>query len=64
MDETSLQKDKNVKRRRRRKEKGASLVEYALLVALIAVVAIASIRLLGRSISEKFSGIASDIGST
>ena len=42
-------------------ERGASLVEYALLVALIAVVAISSIRVLGRSVSEKFSAVGVQI---
>jgi pilus assembly protein Flp/PilA len=42
-------------------ERGASLVEYALLVALIAVVCIVAITLLGRSASEKFSSVASAI---
>ena len=36
-------------------ERGASLVEYALLVALIAVVCIAAITLLGNNASTKFS---------
>jgi len=40
------------------KEKGASLVEYALLVALIAVIAIAGIRVLGQNISSQFSTAA------
>jgi pilus assembly protein Flp/PilA len=44
-----------------RTERGAALVEYALLVALIAVVCIAAITLLGRSTSEKFSGVASNL---
>jgi pilus assembly protein Flp/PilA len=44
-------------------EKGASLVEYALLVALIAVVAIAAVTLVGTSISTSFSGIASGLQS-
>ena len=44
-------------------ESGASLVEYALLVALIAVVAIVSIRVLGTSISEQFSRVANEISS-
>jgi Flp pilus assembly pilin Flp len=38
-------------------EKGASLVEYALLVALIAVVAIVSVRLLGQTVSRQFSSL-------
>ena len=41
-----------------KKEKGASLVEYALLVALIAVVAITGIRALGTSINAQYSGLA------
>jgi pilus assembly protein Flp/PilA len=43
-------------------EKGASLVEYALLVALIAVVCIAAITLLGNSASTKFSVVGGSIG--
>lgn len=44
------------------KERGASLVEYGLLVALIAVIAIAAMRLLGQNISTQFSTIASTVG--
>ena len=43
-------------------EKGASLVEYALLVALIAVVCIAAITLLGNNASTKFSTVGASIG--
>ena len=46
------------------KEIGASLVEYGLLVALIAVICIAAIRLLGTNVSTNFSQIASGVGST
>lgn len=42
-------------------ERGASLVEYALLVALIAVVCILAVTFLGRSASSKFSSVASHI---
>jgi len=42
-------------------ERGASLVEYALLVALIAVVCIAAISLLGGSAATKFSTVANSI---
>ncbi len=42
-------------------DKGASLVEYALLVALIAVVCIAAVSLLGRNASNKFSSVGSAI---
>ena len=44
-----------------RGEDGAALVEYALLVALIAVVAIFFITTLGTKVSEKFSGIAGSL---
>ncbi len=43
-------------------ERGASLVEYALLVALIAIVCIAAVTALGESASSKFSEIDSGIG--
>ena len=42
-------------------ERGASLVEYALLVALIAVVCIAAVTLLGRNASTKFSKVGNSI---
>jgi pilus assembly protein Flp/PilA len=42
-------------------DRGASLVEYALLVALIAVVCIAAITLLGNNASSKFNSAASSI---
>jgi pilus assembly protein Flp/PilA len=42
-------------------ERGASLVEYALLVALIAVVCIAAITLLGGNASSKFDSVATSI---
>jgi pilus assembly protein Flp/PilA len=42
-------------------ERGASLVEYALLVALIAVVCIVAITFVGRQASTKFSGVGSNL---
>jgi pilus assembly protein Flp/PilA len=39
-------------------ERGASLVEYALLVALIAVVCIAAVTALGGNASKKFNSAA------
>ena len=39
-------------------EEGASLVEYALLVALIAIVALVAITALGGSVSSNFQDIA------
>jgi pilus assembly protein Flp/PilA len=46
-----------------RTDRGASLVEYALLVALIAVVCIVAVTLLGQAASSKFSSVASAVGS-
>ena len=43
-------------------ERGASLVEYALLVALIAIVCIAAVGLLGNSANDKFKSAASSLG--
>ena len=42
-------------------ERGASLVEYALLVALIAVVCIAAVTALGGAAADKFSDVESSI---
>ncbi|HYN80363.1 MAG TPA: Flp family type IVb pilin [Gemmatimonadaceae bacterium] len=44
-----------------RDDDGAALVEYAILVALIAVVAIFFVTSLGTKVSEKFSGIAGSL---
>ncbi len=43
-------------------ERGASLVEYALLVALIAVVVIGAVTLLGSTAEDTFSDVSSEIG--
>ena len=43
-------------------DEGASLVEYALLVALIAVVCILAITFLGRNASDKLSEVGSTVG--
>ena len=45
----------------RDEEEGASLVEYALLVALIAVVCIAAIALIGNEASTKLSTVGNSI---
>ena len=42
-------------------DKGASMVEYALLVVLIAIVAILAIRLAGNQVSTAFSEIGSGL---
>lgn len=43
------------------KEEGASMAEYGLLVALIAVVCIAAITLLGTKLSAKFVDLAGSL---
>jgi pilus assembly protein Flp/PilA len=42
-------------------ERGASLVEYALLVALIAVICIVAISILGTAASDKFSEVGESL---
>jgi pilus assembly protein Flp/PilA len=44
-----------------RTERGASLVEYALLVALIAVVCIIAVAFVGTAASSKFSRVGSSL---
>ncbi len=39
-------------------DKGASMVEYALLVVLIAIVALVAIRLAGTAVSSTFNSVA------
>ena len=45
----------------KRDEKGATAVEYGLMVALIAVVIIVAVTLLGQNLSTMFDDIAGDI---
>jgi pilus assembly protein Flp/PilA len=47
-----------------RKEEGATLVEYGLLVALIAVVCIAAVSFLGGNISTMFSSVGTTTAGT
>lgn len=42
-------------------DKGASMVEYALLVVLIAIIAIVAIQLAGERVSGAFDTIASNL---
>jgi pilus assembly protein Flp/PilA len=42
-------------------ERGATMVEYAVMVALIAVVVIAAVRVLGTSVSQNFSAVANQL---
>lgn len=44
-----------------RDEEGASLVEYALLVALIAVVAIVAVTTVGQKVSSNFDNVSSNL---
>jgi pilus assembly protein Flp/PilA len=44
-----------------RREEGATLVEYGLLVALIAVACVVAITTLGGGISTLFTGVADDL---
>jgi pilus assembly protein Flp/PilA len=49
---------------RAQEERGATAVEYALMVALIAVVIIAAVTLLGTEASETFDNVQENVGST
>jgi pilus assembly protein Flp/PilA len=51
-----------VQRLRQRDEEGQALVEYALILGLIAVFAIGSLTLLGQNVDGVLSEIASKIG--
>ena len=44
-----------------KEEKGASMVEYALLVVLIAIIAIVAISIAGQQVSTAFSTIANTL---
>jgi pilus assembly protein Flp/PilA len=44
-------------------ERGASLVEYAFLVGLIAIVCLVAILFLGNSTSNRISNVGSQVGS-
>ncbi len=44
-----------------KEEKGASMVEYALLVVLIAIIALVAVALAGEQVSETFSEVASGL---
>ena len=45
-----------------REEDGATMVEYGLMVALIAVVCIAAVTLVGQSLSTLFGRVSTNIG--
>lgn len=50
-------------RRAARSDRGASLIEYGLLLALIAMVCLAAVTFLGESNSKSLDDTASTIGS-
>jgi pilus assembly protein Flp/PilA len=43
-------------------DRGATMVEYALMAALIAVVCIAAVTMLGGNAKSKFNSVGSSIG--
>ncbi len=45
----------------RRDQEGAALVEYGMLVGLIAVICVGAVTLLGQEVSDAFSYIASSL---
>ena len=45
-----------------REEKGATMVEYGLMVALIAVVVIAAVTLIGDNLSDTFNDVGTEVG--
>lgn len=45
----------------KKKEKGASMVEYALVIGLIAVLCIIAVRVLGQQVSRQFSNVAGQL---
>jgi Flp pilus assembly pilin Flp len=47
---------------RARDQRGASLAEYVILVALIAVVVLISVKVLGQTTSSKWSSTTSEVG--
>lgn len=54
---------KIVAQEQQKEEKGASMLEYALMAALIAVVCIAAVTFLGQEASQTFSRVGSSIAS-
>ncbi len=53
----------NAQHQRLAGDDGATMVEYALMVALIAVVCIAAVTLIGTNAKTKFSTVGNSIGS-
>jgi pilus assembly protein Flp/PilA len=51
----------NVSHRLRRDDSGATMVEYALLVAFVAIVALVGVKALGTHLSSLFSAVATSV---
>ena len=47
-----------------RNEEGATMVEYGLMLALIAVICLAAVGVLGTESSQTFQGVADSINAT
>lgn len=56
--------DMKAQRQRLSGDDGATMVEYALMVALIAVVCIAAVTLIGRNANSKFSTVGNSISAS
>lgn len=56
--------NKEIAVERNESEHGATMLEYALMAALIAVVCIAAVTFLGQEASEAFSKVGSSIATT
>jgi pilus assembly protein Flp/PilA len=46
------------------REEGATAVEYGIMVALIAVVIIAAVRILGTNLNTVFTNVGTEVGGT
>jgi pilus assembly protein Flp/PilA len=53
--------EKDIKNLENKNEKGATMLEYALMAALIAVVCIAAVTLLGTNAQQAFSRVGSSV---
>lgn len=51
-------------RKQSRCQQGATVIEYVLIAALVAIVAFAGFQLLGSNLSSKMSAVASSVSST
>lgn len=50
-----------IRKQDKKLQKGASLVEYALLIALIAIAALVAMQVLGQKVSQRFSNVAASV---